>query len=99
MFPTSDISLNSFSSVLPEGQKEIVLVYKTKIVSKPLEFCDFYVFTSPSNAEGFLQLNEIPTSAKVYSWGKSTTAYLNQHGVQVTHTLENSSIQDLIELL
>lgn len=99
LFPSSDKSLQSFSSQLPDNQKEIITVYETRIVSKPLEYCDIYVFTSPSNVEGFLNLNEIPDHAKVYSWGESTTAYLKQHGIIVTETLENSSIEDLIKVL
>jgi len=99
LFPTSDRSLQTVSSLFPETQKEIITVYKTKVVSKPLEFCDIYVFTSPSNVEGFLALNEIPATASVYSWGESTTAYLKENNIQVTQTLENSSVQDLINLL
>lgn len=99
LFPSSDKSLQSFASNLSENQKEIVTVYETKIVSKPLEYCDIYVFTSPSNVEGFLNLNKIPTQAKVYSWGESTTSFLEKKGITVTKTLGNSSIEDLINLL
>lgn len=99
LFPTSDRSLQTVSSLFPDNQKEVITVYKTETVSKPLEFCDTYVFTSPSNVEGFLALNDIPNGAKVYSWGESTTGYLMKNGIPVTQTLKNSSIEDLIELL
>lgn len=99
LFPTSDRSLQTVSSLFSDKQKEVVTVYKTRIVSKPLEFCDTYVFTSPSNVEGFLALNELPENANVYSWGESTTAYLTQNNIQVTQTLENASIEDLIKFL
>ena len=99
LFPSSDISKNSISSLLDAEFKEEVVVYKTNIVSKPLSYCGAYAFTSPSNVEGFLTLNNIPNDAEVYSWGESTTNYLAQRGVQVTATLKNSSIEDLIELL
>lgn len=99
LFPTSDRSLKSVSSAISETQKEVITVYATKIVSKPLEFCDIYVFTSPSNVEGFLSINQIPPTASVYSWGESTTACLKENNIQVTQTLENSSVQDLINLL
>lgn len=99
LFPTSDRSLQTVSSLFPASQKEIVTVYKTKIVSKPLEFCETYVFTSPSNVEGFLTVNEIPKNASVYSWGESTTKYLLERNVQVTETLVNSSIDDLIRII
>lgn len=99
LFPTSDRSLQSVSSLFSDSQKEVVTVYKTKIVSKPLEYCNTYVFTSPSNVEGFLSVNEIPDSAIVYSWGESTTSFLQKNNITVTETLKNSSIDDLIKLL
>lgn len=99
LFPTSDRSLQTVSNLFPDSQKEIVTVYKTKIVSKPLEFCETYVFTSPSNVEGFLAVNEIQKNATIYSWGESTTKYLTERNVHVTETLVNSSIDDLIRIL
>lgn len=99
LFPTSDRSLQSVSSLFSDSQKEVVTVYKTKIVSKPLDYCNTYVFTSPSNVEGFLSVNEIPDSAIVYSWGESTTSFLQKNNIVVTETLKNSSIDDLIKLL
>ena len=99
LFPSSSISKNSISSRLEETQKEVITVYTTNIVSKPLSYCGTYAFTSPSNAEGFLALNTIPTDALVYSWGESTTAYLTSKGIQVTATLKNASVEDLIQLL
>ena len=99
LFPTSDRSLQTVSSLFADSQKEIVTVYKTKIVSKPLEYCETYVFTSPSNVEGFLAVNNIPKNDTVYSWGESTTKYLTERNVHVTETLDNSSIDDLIRIL
>ena len=99
LFPISDRSLRTVSNLFPDSQKESVTVYKTKIVSKPLEFCETYVFTSPSNVEGFLTVNEIPKNASVYSWGESTTKYLTERNVHITETLANSSIDDLIRIL
>lgn len=99
LFPTSDRSLQTVSQLFPDSQKELVIVYSTKVVSKPLAFCDIYVFTSPSNVEGFLTVNEVPSNAIVYSWGESTTKYLVERNVHVTETLDNSSIEDLISLM
>ena len=99
LFPTSDRSLLTVSSLFPDTQKEVITVYKTKTVSKPLEFCDIYVFTSPSNVEGFLAVNNVPDNAIVYSWGESTTKYLTERNVHVTETLANSSIEDLMKLM
>lgn len=99
LFPCSDRSLNTVSSALPASQVEQVIVYKTITVSKPLAYCDMYVFTSPSNVEGFFKLNTIPDSAEIYSWGQSTTQALQNQGVHVKTTLENSSVEDLISVL
>ena len=99
LFPSSSISKKSISSQLEDHQKEVATVYRTKIVSKPLSYCGTYAFTSPSNVEGFLELNTIPTDAIVYSWGESTTEYLTAEGVHVTATLKNASIEDLIAVL
>lgn len=99
LFPSSNISKNSISSHLDQTQIEVVTVYTTNIVSKPLSYCGAYAFTSPSNVEGFLALNTIPADALIYSWGESTTEYLASRGVQVTATLKNASVEDLIQLL
>ena len=99
LFPVSDRSLQTVSGIFLDEQKEVVIVYKTKIVSKPLDFCETYVFTSPSNAEGFLTVNEVPKNAIVYSWGESTTKYLIERNVNVTTTLVNSSLDDLMRII
>lgn len=99
LFPTSDISLKTVSSLFNDTQKIEVAVYKTKIVSRSIEVCDTYIFTSPSNVEGFIELNSVPDGATIISWGQSTRAYLLEKGIPSTHTLSDSSIEGLIKIL
>ena len=99
LFPSSDISLKSVSSLFKDTQKIEVAVYKTKIVSRAIQDCDTYIFSSPSNAEGFLKKNKLPDDATIVSWGQSTRAYLLTKGIKSTHTLSDSSIEGLIKIL
>lgn len=99
IFPISDRSLKSISSEIGEEQKEEVVVYSTTIVGKAVEACDVYVFTSPSNVDGFFELNVVPAGAKVIAWGKSTEGALVGKGVGVWRCLEKSGIGEVISIL
>ncbi len=96
LFPLSDRSLKSISSEIPEEQKEEVIVYSTAVIGKAVEECDVYVFTSPSNVEGFFELNTVPVGAKVIAWGKSTEAGLVARGVAVWGSLGQSGIREVV---
>ncbi|MDX2360642.1 MAG: uroporphyrinogen-III synthase [Crocinitomicaceae bacterium] len=98
-FPTSDISLNSISSVLPENQKSVVAVYSTQIKGNEIKGCDIYVFTSPSNVKGFMECNTIPNDAEVIAWGESTAKSLKEHKISIDQTLQDSSIEGLISII
>lgn len=75
-------------------------VYKTRISSENISYnFDYYVFTSPSNLEGFLQLNKLPTTAKVIAWGKTTEKACLSKGITPFITLENSSEKELLSKL
>lgn len=99
LFPISDRSLKTVSNEFPEDQKVEIIVYKTIIVSEKIPTCDIYVFTSPSNVEGFFLENTIPASAYVISWGKSTSKRLNEYNVIPDYTLLDSSLQKLLDHL
>lgn len=99
LFPLSSISLKTFSSQFEESQKTEVAVYKTDIVGCPIEDCSTYVFTSPSNVEGFLIENSIPESAQVIAWGESTNAALKVKSISVDHVLSQPDINSLIDFL
>ncbi|MGV3630154.1 MAG: uroporphyrinogen-III synthase [Bacteroidota bacterium] len=99
-FFLSDISKKSLAAFLKPGQYDEFVIYKTVLKSKKLEInFDVYAFTSPSNAEAFLQQNDIPDGAIVVSWGESTTAALKKHRITPSHTLIHSTQEELIGMM
>ena len=99
LFPISNISLKTISSIFAEEEKEELVVYKTNVEAEEIPNCDTYIFTSPSNVRGFLINNSIPNNAKVISWGESTTRELGASGIVVNHVLLNATIEELFEIL
>jgi uroporphyrinogen-III synthase len=99
LFPQSSISNRSIASVFPAEQIKEISIYKTVTYSKIISNCDYYVFTSPSNVDGFLNENQFSSTAKIIAWGKTTKKYLIEKGVKVEHTLKNSTVEELIEYL
>ena len=73
------------------------VVYKTIVIPfKIEEVFDYYVFTSPSNLEGYLALNSLPQNAKVIAWGKTTEKALNKYSINPCFTLENATEKELV---
>lgn len=99
LFPQSSLSNRTVSSIFDQNRIIEKSIYKTVIVSKLIPNCSIYVFTSPSNVDGFLLENEISEKAKVVAWGKTTEKYLMSKNLMVYRTLLNSSIEDLIKIL
>ncbi len=99
LFPQSSISNRSISSVFKASQIAEVSVYKTVIHSMKIPACDVYVFTSPSNVDGFLAENKISVNGKIIAWGKTTEKHLTEKDVKVNEVLSTSSMGELIELL
>lgn len=97
LFPQSSISHRSIASLFPPDQKEEISIYKTVTYPKSIPSCDYYVFTSPSNVDGFLIENQFPVDAKIIAWGKTTCNYLLEKNQKVEHTLINSTVDELIE--
>jgi uroporphyrinogen-III synthase len=84
-------------SQLDSNSKRKYPIYKTIIISETVnEKFDYYVFTSPSNLNGFLESNNLPTHAKVIAWGKTTEKALLNNNIKPIYTLENSSEKELI---
>ena len=99
-FVTAKRSANSILDLLPVSQVEQVCVYETIInaISIPTIF-DTYVFTSPSNLEGFLKLNTIPEAARLIAWGETTATAMRDLGLEPTYTLKTSSEKELVSYL
>lgn len=99
LFPLSSRSLKTFAKHIPEQQIELRTIYHTRTLTKRIPACSIYVFTSPSNVEGFLNANSVPDNSYVISWGPSTTKALNKSGIVPDHTLQTSSIHSLLQAL
>lgn len=100
LFPISDRSLGSISKAIPAGQREELVVYRTELLGEtldPVPPCDFYLFTSPSNWESFLQKNE--PSGTIIAWGNSTASAIGRTSSYTSLVLENPDESALIELL
>jgi uroporphyrinogen-III synthase len=97
LFPQSSISHRSIASLFPPDQIEEISIYKTATYPKSIPICDYYIFTSPSNVDGFLIENQFPLDAKIIAWGKTTCNYLLEKNQKVEHTLINSTVDELIE--
>lgn len=95
LFPTSDRSLHTISKGLPARQIREVIVYKTVVSGKAIPQQEIYVFTSPSNVEGFLSENTVPMDAHIVAWGKSTAHALESYGIS-SFILEEPSLTALI---
>lgn len=99
LFPISNISKKTVSSLFTENQKTEVIVYNTLVEASSIEKCDTYVFTSPSNVRGFLLKNEIPLNAQIISWGESTSNELKANNLSIHKELETASMNELTEVL
>lgn len=97
LFPQSSISHRSIASLFPPDQIEEISIYKTATYPKSIPTCDYYIFTSPSNVDGFLIENQFPLDTKIIAWGKTTCNYLLEKNQKVEHTLINSTVDELIE--
>lgn len=99
-FPLSTKSKKSISNLIPSSQKVECVVYATIFDSIVLEDkFDYLVFTSPSNAESFLEKNTIGVSQTLIAWGNSTRSFLEERQITVHHTLNNSSFSELENVL
>lgn len=100
LFPISDRSLKTIVHAFPENQRTTVVVYKTKMETKPVPASNTYVFTSPSNVEAYFESNPKPNQdAQFVAWGPSTERALKSFGIGNIQTLEVANEASLIRLL
>ncbi len=76
-----------------------ISVYETIINSEKIVESDIYVFTSPSNVDGFLLENRIAENSMIIAWGDTTEKHLIKNGFTVHQKLKNSTISELLEIL
>lgn len=99
LFPISTISKKSYASAIKPTQVRCIEVYETILVPQQITKCDVYVFTSPSNVQGFFENNKWPKNAKVIAWGESTYNSLITNGITNIDILGESSQQAVIKQL
>ena len=99
LFPKSEQSLNSYSSVLPDHQKTEIIVYRTYSISTSIPPCDLYIFSSPSNVKAFFESNVLPSEAICLAWGSSTMKYLESQGISISHKLQTGTLKGLDQFL
>lgn len=100
LFPVSTKSLGTISKGVPARQVIHVECYDTQIIGKDLlQDFDVYIFTSPSNVEGFFLKNKLPKDAIIIAWGESTHRALTETGISAIQTLSDPSQAELIDVL
>lgn len=97
LFPISTRSLGTIFNEISPRQVKKITCYDTRVEIKKLDRdFDVYVFTSPSNVEGFLKGNTFPKTSKVIAWGESTAAALRTHGILPSTILAHPNQEALI---
>ena len=99
LFPSSNLSLGTYSKLIPEQQKKILPVYQTNFMQQRIDAHQVYVFSSPSNVSAFFETNHLAENAQIIAWGKSTEKALKDRGINVTHTLLKDQQTELLEWL
>jgi uroporphyrinogen-III synthase len=95
LFPSSNLSLGTYTKPIPESEKSVVNVYRTDYKTLEIKAHQVYIFSSPSNVMAFFQCNQIPENAQVIAWGKSTEKALLSKGIKVGHILLKSQQEEL----
>lgn len=99
-FICSDISRRTVAKQIPKNQKEEVVFYRTMLCGVKInQVFDCYIFTSPSNVEGFLRRNQIPINAVVIAWGTTTEQALLEQKTGVTYVLKTATFEELQTIL
>lgn len=100
LFPVSTKSLGTVSKGIATKQANHVECYETVISPYVLEKnYDVYVFTSPSNVEGFFTENTLSEQARIIAWGESTEIALKKQIKTSVVTLPHPTFLALIEEL
>lgn len=98
LFPASEISKRSIASQLTEQEIFHLPTYSTIPLSVSIDAQDIYIFTSPSNVDGFLISQNLPDAAYV-AYGPTTGNYLKEKGVKNLSILEQVSSDLLLRTI
>jgi len=93
-------SKKTITSYLNPSKTTTCVVYETTIArQKFTETFDCIIFTSPSNAEGFLKDNAISEKTKIIAWGETTQNYLIDQKIAVWKTLKMAKEEEVVFLI
>lgn len=99
-FVQSTASKKTIQKYIQSNKIQEIIVYDTILLEKQFsQNFDYLAFTSPSNVEAFLKRNQIPSTSKLISWGKTTDKALNKMGFKSDYIMKTSKIEELINLL
>ena len=92
-FPSSDRSLQTFPKALNEERAIVKTIYLTKLLPfKMDEVFNYYLFTSPSNVDGYLKKNKFQKNCKVIAIGQSTAKRIKELNKSINlHVSDESS--------
>lgn len=99
LFPQADRSLRTIQRALPLSQVTDLICYETVRDPKPVGFPDVLVFTSPSNIQSFLTVNQIKAFQKVIAFGKSSQRCLNENGIEHAIIPESLQVKDVVHAI
>lgn len=99
VFAQAKDSNRSIAKEIDPTNSTEISVYETTIATSKIKASDIYIFTSPSNVDGFLIENRISENSIIIAWGNTTEKQLIKHGFKVHSKLKNSTISELIEIL
>lgn len=99
LFPASQISKQNIAKQI-KGHTIIHLpCYQTQPIANKVETQDIYLFTSPSNVDGFLLGQALP-KAIIVAYGPTTGAYLEEKGAQnvtILHQITDELLYNTIK--
>jgi uroporphyrinogen III methyltransferase/synthase len=98
LFPASEISKRSIASQLSDQEIIHLPTYRTIPLSVSINTQDIYIFTSPSNVDGFLISQDLP-DAHCIAYGPTTGNYLGQKGVKNLSILDKVSSDLLLRTI
>lgn len=98
LIPHSNKSKFTITSSLDTTQVIKCLVYTTVITAAQVDQSDIYIFSSPSNVEGFLKDNHLDNKKVVIAYGTTTQQYLKENGISSIVPKE-STLGSIIELI
>jgi len=99
LYPISNISNRSISRVLNPNQVQEFVIYNT--ILEPHTFkepFDCLIFSSPSNAEAFLEKNSVKETQIVAAFGTTTQEFLVKNGFS-SAVLENTTEKAVVNFI